>query len=133
MQLWLKGTSLEQLRDEYAILHGYVKAVKVNLRKLGGALPDLRNRAKTAAKAHLDAQAARDLEDTFGQLVRRAAMMRFAEDMQRREMIWAHVDKAEKEQSKADIALQTAEEFHDKAVSELRKLDVRSIWPSCDR
>lgn len=61
---------LEQLRDEYAILHGYVKAVKVNLRKLGAAVPDLRNRAKTAAKAHLDAQAARDLEDTFGQLVR---------------------------------------------------------------
>ena len=60
---------LEQLRDEYAILHGYVKAVRNNLRRLEDALPGLKNASKAAAKAHLEAQAARDLEDTFGQLV----------------------------------------------------------------
>ena len=114
---------LEQLRDEYAILHNYVKQVKTNLRRLENQLPALKNASKNAAKAHVEAQAARDLEDTFGQLVRRRIRMSSADPVQRREMIWAHVVKAETERDAADKALETATAKLDNAVTNMGKIE----------
>ena len=113
---------LEQLRDEYAILHNFVKQVKTNLRRLENQLPALKNASKNAAKAHVEAQAARDLEDTFGQLVRPVSTGAWLTP-QRREMIWAHVVKAETERDAADKALETATAKLDKAVTDMGKIE----------
>ena len=93
-QLFLKGTLLTQLKEEYDVIDENCNKITTVLRKKQGSISQLETRYRDAESRYQKAQNLADAE--------------MAIDKLKREMAWAHV--AEKEQELSDIISKSTRE-----------------------